>query len=200
MNSGTQQGKHAVCYYSNRCQWSERFMKLLAQTAFRDEVHFICVDPNAQGVRPKLPTFLKIVPTLVVRGEDRPRTGEEVVNWVSEQQMLRSKPRQGGGGGASGPAAASELEPEPWISGEMGGSYTKSFSFLNGENEAPLGDFAFLNGQQAVSTKTASDMPGGGLGARGQDKKSEKAQLFDKQMESFMRNRDSGMPKQVARM
>ncbi len=87
MNSGTQQqGKHAVCYYSNRCQWSERFMKLLAQTPFKNEVHFICVDPNAQGVRPKLPSFLKIVPTLVVRGEDKPRTGEEVVNWVSEQQ------------------------------------------------------------------------------------------------------------------
>ncbi len=196
MNSGTQQqGKQAVCYYSNRCQWSERFMKLLAQTAFRDEVHFICVDPNAQGVRPKLPGFLKIVPTLVVRGEDRPRTGEEVINWVSEQQMLRNKSRQGGGGGA----AAGPDEPEPWISGEMGGSYTKAFSFLKEEEEA-LGDFAFLNGQQAIATKTASDIPGGGLGARGQDKKSEKAQLFDKQMESYMRNRDTGMPKQVARM
>jgi len=41
-------------------------------------------------------------------------------------------------------------------------------------------------------------MPGGGLGARGQQK-SKKEDLFDKQMESYMQQRSSGMPPPVMR-
>ena len=71
---------------------------------------------------------------------------------------------------------------------------TKGFSFLgaNDSNEAPLGNFEFLNGQGATGTRTASEMPNGGLGARAQQK-SKKEDLFDKQMEEYMRQRNTGM-------
>jgi hypothetical protein len=39
-------------------------------------------------------------------------------------------------------------------------------------------------------------MPGGGLGARGQQK-TKKEDLFDKQMETYMQQRASGMPPPV---
>lgn len=180
-NSGTPQH---VCFYSNKCRWSEGFIKAIAQTPFKKDVHFVCVDAKPDGTRPKYPTWLKKVPTLVVRGEDEPRTDGAVMNWLSEQMLLMKKTDSGG----------SVNEPEPWVSGEMGGSFTKGFSFIGGNdsNDAPIGNFEFLNGNSASGTKTASDMPDGGLGARGQ--KSKKEELFDKQMEEYIKQRGSGMP------
>ena len=178
-----------VCFYSNKCRWSEGFIKAISQTPYKHEVRFICVDPKADGSRIKLPSWLKKVPTLVIKGEDEPRTDGNVMNWLSERQIVKKDT-----------SAASASEPEPWVGGEMGGSYTKGFSFIAGgdTNEAPEGNFSFLNGQNAVATKTASDIPGGGLGARG-SQKSKKEDLFDKQMESYMQQRGSGMPPPVMR-
>jgi hypothetical protein len=104
------------------------------------------------------------------------------MNWVSEKKLL------------SRPGQSTSAEPEPWVGTEMGGSLTKGFSFLgaNDSNEAPLGNFEFLNGQGATGTRTASEMPNGGLGARGQQK-TKKEDLFDKQMEEYMRQRNTGM-------
>ena len=184
----TSGGAQHVCFYSNKCRWSEGFIKAISQTPYKSEVHFICVDVKADGSRAKLPGWLKKVPTLVIKGEDEPRTDANVMNWLSERQLM------------SKPEAKETSEPEPWVGGEMGGSYTKGFSFLGSSdsNEAPSGNFTYLNGQHAVATKTASDMPGGGLGARGQQK-TKKEDLFDKQMETYMQQRASGMPPPVAR-
>jgi hypothetical protein len=183
-------GEQHVCFYSNKCRWSEAFIKAISQTNYKNEVRFICVDPKPDGTRVKLPGWLKKVPTLVVKGEDEPRTDGNVMNWLSERNVLSSKSESNG----------SASEPEPWVGGEMGGSYTKGFSFIGSSdaNEAPQGNWTYLNGQNAVATKTASDMPGGGLGARG-TQKSKKEDLFDKQMESYMQQRSNGMPPPVMR-
>jgi hypothetical protein len=184
-NSGNPQH---VCFYSNRCRWSEAFIKGISDTPFKHEVRFVCVDPDRSGQRPNLPTWLKKVPTLVVRGEDEPRTDSAVMNWLSERKLLSK-------GGGDGKGGAGPAEPEPWVGSEMGGSFTKGFSFIgaNDTNEAPMGNFEFLNGQGAPGTRTASEIPNGGLGAR-QQNKSKKEQLFDNQMEQYMRQRGEGMP------
>ena len=171
-----------ICFYSNKCRWSEAFIKAISQTPYKHEFRFICVDVKPDGSRIKLPTWLKKVPTLVIKGEDEPRTDGSVMNWLSERTMLKKE------GTAQQPT-----EPEPWVSGEMGGSYTKGFSFLGSKdsNEAPDGNFSYLNGQNAVATKTASDIPGGGLGGRGQ--KSKKEDLFDQQMQTYMQQRSQGV-------
>lgn len=180
-----------VCFYSNKCRWSEAFIKAVAETPFKKEIRFICVDSGPNGQRPQLPGWLKKVPTLVIRGEDEPRTDADVMNWLSEKRLLANRTAN-----PSGP-----VEPEPWIGTEMGGSYTKGFSFIgaNDTNDAPMGNFEFLNGQGAPGTRTASDIPNGGLGAR-QQSKSKKEDLFDKQMEEYMRQRGSGMPMAPSRI
>ena len=180
-----------VCFYSNSCRWSKAFLEALKQTDFVQEFSFVCIDGKIKEMVQRYP-FLKKTPTLVIRGEDEPRTDGQVMNYISERKLLATP--QGGQGQAGGPQ-----EPEPWVGSEMGGSYTKSFSFVNdNENELQLkGNFDFLNGGNSVATRTASDMPGGGLGARAQ--KSKKEDLFDKQMEQYMQQRAQGMPPPVMR-
>jgi hypothetical protein len=193
-NSG---GPQHVCFYSNKCRWSAAFINAIKDTPFKGEFKYVCVDPAPNGQRPQLPGWLKKVPTLVIRGEDEPRTDGDVMNWVSEKKLLSN--RGDGGAGGSGGGAPGPAEPEAWVGSEMGGSYTKGFSFI-ADDQAPIGNFEFLNGQNAPGTRTGSDIPNGGLGARGQgSQKSKREALFDKQMEEYMRQRTSGMPPPVMR-
>lgn len=184
--------KH-VCFYSNKCRWSAAFLNELKQTPYLSEVQFICVDQGPDGKRPPLPKWVKQVPTLVIQGEDEPRINGDVMNWLAERKLLDNR-RSGGEGGQDA------MEVQPWTFGEMGGSFTKSYSLLKGDSEdAPMGNFEFLNGASAFSSKTASDMPEGGMGARGQQQKSRKEALFDQQMESYMKQRSMGMPQPAMR-
>lgn len=187
MNNPGQQPPN-ICFYSNKCRLSEAFIKALATTSFKREFQFICVDGKVAELKRRHP-WLERTPTIIIRGEDEPRTGNEVMNWVSEKQIMS----QGNGPSAGNPGSQ---EPEPWVGNEMGGALTKSYSVLMGADsqDAPMGNFEFLNGQQATGTRTASDIPGGGLGARGQQQKSKKEALFDKQMEDYMKARTQGMP------
>ena len=185
-----------ICFYSNRCEWSKAFITELASTPYKGEFRFVCVDPSP--TRPSLPTWLKKVPTLVINGEPEPRTDNEVMNWLYERKMRDGKGASGGAGGA-----AAEAEPEPFLNTEMGNNYGDSYSFLDMDTSTG-GDggtrmqhsFSFLGGSGSVGTKEGSsfqttDMAG---------KSGKKEEMLDKQMEAYMKARDSGVPKGPARM
>ena len=195
-----------ICFYSNRCQWSKAFLEEIATTDHHKDFRFICVDPSPQ--RPALPSWLKQTPTLVIRGETQPRTDAEVMNWLYEQRI-----RNGGAGGtgarpaggsiASGaPVASAAPEPEPYMDMEMGGGYGDSYSFLGTDTSAQGNgglsmkhNFTYLNGQDAVSTKEASNFQTTTVN----QKRSKKEELLDQQLEQFMKSRDHGMPQRIAR-
>jgi hypothetical protein len=81
-----------ICFYSNRCKWSEAFISDLKQTPYIQDFKFICVDPSP--TRPQLPTWLKKVPTLVIQGQPEPLVDAEVMNWLSMKRLM-----EGGQGG-----------------------------------------------------------------------------------------------------
>ena len=74
-----------ICFYSTRCQWSKVFIEEISKTEYHKDFRFVCVDPGQN--RPQLPSWLKQTPTLVIRGEQEPRTNSEVMNWLYEQRM-----------------------------------------------------------------------------------------------------------------
>jgi hypothetical protein len=74
-----------VCFYSKKCPHSKSFLEELAKTSFSSEFQFICVDPGPN--RPKLPSWLSCVPTLLIDGEPDPLTDEKVMNWLSLRRI-----------------------------------------------------------------------------------------------------------------
>jgi hypothetical protein len=184
-----------ICYYSNKCKFSKSFIEMIAATPYKNEFAFLCVDPSPN--RPALPSFLKKVPTLIIKGEQEPLTDGEVFNWLSIRKLQDTGGTKAPGQ-RSGGAPESSGGPEAYMWNEMGGSLTKSFSFVDNSTDAPQGNFEFLNGAGAPGTRTGSDVPDGR--EKNQPQKSRKSALFDKQMESYMRSRDDGMPPPVARM
>lgn len=187
-----------ICFYSNRCDWSKAFITELASLPYKNEFRFVCVDPSP--TRPALPTWLKKVPTLVINGEPEPRTDSEVMNWLYERKMKDGKTTSTSGGTS---VSAGPLEPEPYLDIEMGGGYGDSYSFINTDTSTGGNggmsishNFEYLGGSSSVGTKEAStfattDMSG---------KRSKKEEMLDKQMEAYMKSRDSGVPKGPARM
>ena len=200
MNRGTPSPIH-ICFYSNRCEWSKAFITELSQTPYKGEFRFVCVDPSPN--RPQLPSWLKSVPTLVISGEPEPRTNSEVMNWLYERKMKDGGGKSSGsGGGDNGGAVQGPSEPEPYLDSEMGGGFGDSYSFL-GEDTSAEGNggtrvthnFTYLNGQDSVSTREASNFQT----TSSNQKRSKKEELLDQQMEQFLKGRDVGIPQRIAR-
>jgi len=190
-----------ICFYSNNCQWSKAFVTEIAQTPYKAEFKYVCVDPSPS--RPTLPSWLKKVPTLVISGEPNPRTDSEVMNWLYERRM-----KDGGGSKntmiTSSQAQQGPAEPQPF--GIMGGSsgYNDPYTFLdqdtmaqgNGGLQGSENGFSFLNGASAHGSREGGSMNT----VEVVGKMSKKEQMFDNQMKNYMSARDSGMPKGPNRM
>lgn len=183
-----------ICFYSNKCEWSKAFLKEIAQTSFKTKFSYICIDKDASGRRPNLPEWLKKVPTLVIKGDTEPiKTDAEVMNWLFNEKMKNSSPGNGGGTQGGGPQAL-EADPEPWMNQEMSSGLKDAYSFIE-EGAASFISRSFET-IAGPGTRTGSEMP---ATSRQSDKKSQKEELFDKQMESFMKNREMGVPQQRPR-
>lgn len=184
-----------ICFYSNRCEWSKAFIEEISKTNYHKDFRFICVDPGQN--RPQLPGWLKQTPTLVIQGEPEPRTNSEVMNWLYEQKL-----QDNGGSKQTGINASGPSEPEPYLDMEMGGGYGDSYSFI-GEDTSAQGNggvsmqhnFTYLNGQESVSTREASNFQT----TSSNQKRSKKEELLDQQMEQYMKMRDNSVPKQLQR-
>lgn len=80
----------AICYFSKRCRFCQAFLEELVKTPYVNEVRMVCVDPSPS--RPPLPAWLKSVPSMEVRGEQKPRVGpNEVNNWLFERRLSQGK-------------------------------------------------------------------------------------------------------------
>ena len=193
-----------ICFYSNKCQWSKAFITELSKSPWKSDFRFICVDPGPS--RPSLPTWLKKVPTIVIAGEADPRTDSDVMNWLYEKKMKEGAVKQPTGHQGSAAPGAPE-EPDAWSTAEQM-SFTKGFSYssLNadtstqgdGGNTMP-GAFAFLNGGAAGNSDPSH---ANFMGSPNQDTrkaKSRKEEMFDKQMQAYQEERESGMPRMQSR-
>lgn len=206
-------GPANVCFYSNKCDWSRAFIEELAKTPWKSEFRFICVDAGPDGKRPPLPKWLSKVPTLVIRGEEEPRTDNQVMNWLYErkQSMSAGSSQSGGvrgtGGGGTGGGMAPE-DVEGFTMNEMGArSVGYQYSFVDADTSpggtgglSMRGNFEFLDGGAAPgdrSTQSIGDAraPGGSNGGR-----SKKELMFDKQMEAYQRERDAALPPKARRV
>lgn len=172
--------------------WSKAFLEEIARTPYTSLFRFICVDPSPN--RPPLPDWLKQTPTLVIQGEPEPLIDNEVMNWLSLKKRMDEGKQ--GNGGKGGP-----IEPEAYLDNEMGG-FGDQYSFY-GDQAATMAEsmthsYTLLNGQNSIGSREAASMNyTGGSGDNGKISKKEDA--FNKHMEHYLKTRDAGMPKPIAR-
>lgn len=195
-----------ICFYSNKCEWSEAFLKELANTPYKREFQFVCVDTTP---RSQLPGWLKQIPTLMIKDDPEPiKINSDVLNWLYERKLkdVSRAPavtshggRASSGGGQGAPGGLDE--PEAWNISEMGGKLSESYGNLVDGSGATVEnsgfknfDFGFLNGNAAPGDRTTQSMGDSGMRQEPGRSKSKKEELFDRQMDAYQQNREQGMP------
>ena len=195
-----------ICFYSNKCEWSEAFLKELSNTPYKREFQFVCVDTTP---RSQLPGWLKQIPTLMIKDDpEQIKINSDVLNWLYERKLKdvsRGPSVTSHGGraatGASAGAPATMDEPEAWNISEMGGKLSESYGNLVDGSGATVEnsgfknfDFGFLNGNAAPGDRTTQGMGDSGMRQEPGRSKSKKEELFDRQMDAYTKSRDQGLP------
>ena len=205
-----------MCFYSARCRVCQGFLEQMAQTSFSKEFRFICVDPGSDGRRPQLPAYVKAVPTLMLAGEPEPRVDNQVMNWLMERKLkARSDVAPGGGfmGAATGMGGVpGGGGPMALYANEMGGIGDEGFAMIGeegfsgekstvrlGTTRTGVNDLAHSMVPDARIFGAPVSMMGGGsgpeAGSSATGRQTEKAKAFDNAYQSFLADRDRGMPK-----
>ena len=198
-------GAPHLCFYSKRCKFSAMFLEELAKTPFTREFRFVCVDPDTSGRRPPLPPYVKAVPTLMIKGEDAPRTDSNVMNWLSEKRLTAAPVRGGGGGLAGmddGPSA---------IGGDLCGIGDEGWAYIGEDTSNAQGQKVRLtSGMVSLDTLhmpmapevkppgamlAGAGVPGGpgGGGAAGNTRQSAKAKAFEDALAAYSSARDADL-------
>jgi len=193
-----------LCFFSARCRHSQNFLEALKETPFSKEFRFISVDPQQNGQRPQLPSYVKAVPTLMIDGEDKPRTDAQVMNWLSERR-LRAGGTLGGGGGPGSGSGSSEGGNDGLLafSDEMAISGDEGYAFIG--EDAPVtkgamvrmvGTMASVDDLAGLGTpagRAAADRSASAGANIGVPRQSEKAKALDDALMAYQQMRDRDM-------
>jgi hypothetical protein len=191
-------GPH-ILFYSNKCNWCKAFLEELKQTPLTSQFKYVCCDPSP--TRPKLPSYLKEVPTIVIQGDPEPKATSEAFNWLSIEKMKLETEANRNRGGGSGQQGQQDSEFDAWnplehtsFSKGMAYSFNDSDTTTGGSGGLKIpGAFQMLGGNAASGERNANDFPGAGQIQQNRQK-SKKEELFDKQMEQYERERNMGIP------
>lgn len=208
---------HHLLFFSQKCQYSQRFLKELSNTPYYHNFIHINVDEGKY----KIPSNIKSTPSIVVPEFNRPLTGDEVFNWLQyklkraqEMNNQIQENYEGGGKNGSGSGSSKSTGPAPSgggdnimpFSNEMSG-FSDSYALL--ETAQPMEhNFSFISkGSNNGSNGSNGGMRGNGGGSgipsdadiqrMGQNDRVKGD--FDMAYEKFQRQRDAEVPKPTMR-
>jgi hypothetical protein len=167
-----------ILFYSNKCKHSQKAIQIINKNNI--DIQKICIDDN----KIKLPSFLKVVPTIIDKENPQPLEGNNVFGWLEQHSRKEVKEVQKTG---------SPDGIEPFFSNEMSG-YSDHYSYIGNENPMEhsfqfIGDNNINTSNQNVSGNDSSD------------KSSEKEKALSSDYERLMEQRksDVNIPSQLQR-
>jgi len=193
-----------LCFYSEKCRFSQSFLEEVKRAGYQSEFKFICVDPDASGRRPpivdkgRVEKWLTAVPTLIIDGETGPRTDAEVFNWLSMRKLQEG--RSGLSSGAPDAAGSGGSEPVAYGNELASGKWSDSYSFFGQQFDVGKGqgfdpiprNFGQL--QEGTGSITGIGGQTAGQVVASQSQRSKKELAMDKAYEDFQRKRDLDTP------
>ena len=73
-----------ILFYSNKCQYCINLLSLIKSSGQQENYKYISVDDQSI----KLPDIIQKVPTLIVKGMNKPLVGKEIFSWISSQEYM----------------------------------------------------------------------------------------------------------------
>lgn len=180
----------SVLFYSNKCKHSLKAIELIKQNNIN--INLVSIDNK----NVKLPTFLKVVPTIIEEGSNSPLEGDFVFKWLQRfikqdnpQSNQQSNTQSNQQSNQQSKAPPSNDSIQPFFSNEMSG-YSDGYSYLNNEN--PMNhSYEFLNGVETSNKNKISSIE--------TTSSSAKEDEFNQQYEQLMEKRRSEVPDCIQR-
>lgn len=184
---------NSVIFYSKKCKYSSKALKIISENNI--PIKSICIDDKSI----ELPSFLKVVPTIIEQGTDRPLEGDFVFKWLQSRikktingsntstnsQITSSNPQL-----TSNNPQTDNSKIQPFFSNEMSG-YSDGYSYLN--NESPMNhSYEFLNGIPSNNNQMTPQM-------NSNENSSEKENEFNKDYENYLKSRNLDIPMPLER-
>ena len=180
---------NSVIFYSKKCKYSNKALKIISENNI--PIKPICIDDKSV----KLPSFLKVVPTIIEQGTDRPLEGDFVFKWLES----RIKKPMNSSSSSTNPQLTSSnpqtdnSQIQPFFSNEMSG-YSDGYSYLN--NESPMNhSYEFLNGIPSNNQNNNQMTPQ----MNSNQNSSEKEDQFNKDYENYLKSRNLDIPMPIER-
>ena len=174
----------SVLFYSNQCKHSLKALEIIK----KNNINIKLVSVNNKNIT--LPSFLKVVPTIIEQGSNQPLEGDFVFKWLNkynkqESSNLNSQVQ---------PKETNQLQDDakiqPFFSNEMSG-YSDGYSYINNENPMDH-SFQFINGIENKEEKSFSSN-------NSTNSTSAKEDEFNKQYEVLMQQRREEIPDALQR-
>ena len=109
--------KQNLIFYSNSCDYCRDLAKLMAEVGVLNNFKRFCTDdPNI-----KIPSIIKTVPTIIVRGINKPLSGSDAFNYIKQ---LKNKDNTNNSN-----VTNNQTEPLP---STISDSYSTTYSALDG--------------------------------------------------------------------
>lgn len=174
-----------VLFYSNKCQHSKDALEIIN----KNNLNILTVSIES-GI--KLPSFLKVVPTLIVPNIKMPLEGSNVFEWMKKyiQQNTSSVPQARQTPQLTEPSKPTPNtgEIKPYFSNEMTG-FSDNYSYIG--NESPMDHTYQFLGQTAGAISSSNQNPN--MSSKEKEFKSQ----YDKMLEA--RKNDQLIPGQIKR-
>lgn len=125
----------------------------------------MCVDAKPGAPKPVLPSYVKAVPTLMIKDEKEPRTDTQVMNWLSERRLGERQTIVPGGADVSLAGGFGDVGPSAFIDSELFGGGDEGYAFIGEDTAASSGATSRLKGNMAglddLSLMAVSDQRAG---------------------------------------
>ena len=168
----------SILFYSNKCKHSKKAIEIINS----NNINIRLISIDSKDI--KLPSFLKVVPTIIEQGLDQPLEGDFVFKWLDKYKSKKPSHLEV----SNKSKEVSSIQP--FFSNEMSG-YSDGYSYLN--NQVPMNhSFEFLNANSNSTNKISSSNTDSNATSHKEDE-------FNKQYEQLMAQRRSEVPDGIQR-
>lgn len=154
-----------ILFYSSRCNHSNKALDIIKKNNIK-------IDLQSIDTLQTMPSFLKVVPTIVIKKDSKILEGKEVFEYLNKQEENNSI--------------------QPFFSNEMTG-YSDGYSYLDNSSEINH-SYEYINSNQTLNSNNSTmDHP------TATSTTSPKEDEFNKQLELLKAERTKGIPESIQR-
>lgn len=176
----------SIIFYSMKCKYSMKALDIIKKNNIN--INLECIDNNKN-----LPTFLKVVPTIINKNCDKPLEGNFVFTWLNNfVDKSSTNLNSNNNSNTNTNSMESKDSIQPFFSNEMSG-YSDGYSYISNEN--PMNhSFQFLNNNNVgVEQNNTNNID------RPMSSNNEMNDDFNKKLQHYKEQRDNQLPAPISR-